>query len=82
MCIRDSTNSTNAIGALSPERNPHFKIRKYPPGRELYLGPSSTNSLLTAFLSRSFENACLLFETVSILANVIKFNILFLIPGY
>jgi len=30
-----STNSTKAIGALSPTRNPIFKMRVYPPGRAL-----------------------------------------------
>src|SRR4029434_6593511 len=52
-----STSSTSAIGALSPTRKPNLRIRKYPPGRALYRGPSSSKSFVTTWRSRKRLNA-------------------------
>jgi len=47
-------------------------MRKYPPGRSLYRGPSSLNNFVTAFLSRNLENASRRLATESFFAMVIN----------
>ena len=49
------TNSICAAGALSPCLKPLFITLKYPPGRFLYLGPSSSKSFATASFDCSLE---------------------------
>ena len=66
------TSSIYAIGALSPVRRPHLRIRVYPPGRSWKRGPNSVNNLPTTSASRVRANAKRRFATLSLLASVIR----------
>src|SRR6218665_864420 len=70
-----STNSTKAMGALSPTRKPIFRIRVWPPGRSRKWGPRTLNNLVTLARSRRRLKARRRLATESCLASVIMGSI-------